>query len=39
MQAKNDDFVKSAMLRSFLDIYKQEGLKGLWRVSDVLDTA
>ncbi|XP_014678335.1 PREDICTED: kidney mitochondrial carrier protein 1-like [Priapulus caudatus] len=31
MQASNKDFVQQNMFRSFANIYKQEGVKGLWR--------
>ncbi len=33
MQARNEAFAKMGMLESFMDIFKKEGLKGLWRVS------
>ncbi|KAG1677969.1 Kidney mitochondrial carrier protein 1 [Nymphon striatum] len=31
MQAKNKDFTKDGMFRSFVNIFKLEGIQGLWR--------
>ena len=33
MQAANDSVRQKGMLRCFADIYEQEGVRGLWRVS------
>ena len=33
MQAANDSVRQKGMLRCFADIYQQEGVRGLWRVS------
>ena len=33
LQSGRADFKDSSLLQSFVDIYKHEGIKGLWRVS------
>ena len=38
MQAKNKEFAGKGLAASFINIYKEEGLKGLWRVSNFLLT-
>ena len=36
MQAQTAGFARHGMLESLLDIYRKEGIKGLWRVSENL---